>query len=94
MNSNLRFEPVFAYSGGILKDICEPSENRIPRITLTSYDIKSYGPKIKNKFLFQFVFFFKMKYRCFFMFIFLTTRAHPFGKLWDEIEEWPGLGFQ
>jgi len=31
----------------------------------------------------------KMKYRSFFMFMFLTSRAHPFAKLWDEIEEWP-----
>ena len=36
----------------------------------------------------------KMNFRKLFIFIFISAKAHPFAKLWDEFEQWPGLGFR
>ena len=35
-----------------------------------------------------------MNFRKLFIFIFISAKAHPFAKLWDEFEQWPGLGFR
>ena len=38
--------------------------------------------------------FHNMIFRKLFIFIFISAKAHPFTKLWDEFEQWPGLGFR